>query len=213
MSIVRIEALKALKAVIAAAVPALTADNIIVGQAPSGRTQTYPTLTLGFAALSFEPAQEIESATIGPATDGVVVFNVGAWSGPLQMRIVATTVGERYELEQAVLDCFLAREGAPGVIVTPITSTPDLGDWIAAFELDSSQWIDVDAFDRKLESVITVNAVVPALTVRTHVYEITTLVLGLTEDFDAVFTPSTLTPPAAEVVQIHDDGSITPYTP
>jgi hypothetical protein len=210
MAVVRIEALRALAAQIEAVVPAL-AGKVKAGQASSSVEQTYPTLTLTYGPLTYEPAQELESATIGDPSAGVVVFNVGAHSGPCQLSIVATTVGERMQLEQDVVNVFLAREGAPGVVVVPVTTTPELGDWIAAFELTDDQWIDRDAFDRKLEALIQVNAVIPALVTRTDVYEIDELLLGLSTDFAAA--PTSMTAPSVEVVEIHDDGTITPFTP
>lgn len=210
MAIVRLRALEALGLVIAAAVPAL-AGKVRVGQAPSSVDQTYPTLTIIPANLKFEPHGEAEHATIGDPAAGNVVFNVGVHEGPIQLRIVASTIGERYELEQRVLDVFLKQELRAGILIVPVTTTPDLSTWIAAFELDSDQWIDTEAFDRKLESIIIANGVIPALVARTDVYEIDELVLGLTPDFDTAFTTSTMVPPGVELVQINDDGTISPY--
>ena len=214
MAIVRIEALRALGAVIEAAVPEL-AGNVKVGQAPSSTTQTYPSLTIIPGPLKYEPNQALEQATIGDPAGGVVVFNVGAHSGPIQLRIVATTIGERWTLEQKVADLFLGEPMRPGVVVVPVTSCPDLGDWIAAFEYDGDQWMDMDAFDRKLESLITVNGVIPALVTRTDAYPIETLALGvmtgITVDFDKPITTDTMVPPAVEVVQINEDGTVSAY--
>jgi hypothetical protein len=210
VSVVRIEALRALAAVIEAAVPAL-AGKVKTAQQPPGVEQTYPTLTIVPGPLTYEPAQELVSATIGDPSLGNVIFNVGAHSGPIQLRLVASTIGERWTLEQAIANVFLGQELRPGVLVVPVTTNADLGDWIAAFEYTSDQWEDAAAFDRKLESLITVNGIIPALVARTPVYEIDTLVLGLTEDMTTTFTPTTMVPPSVEVVQINADGTIAPY--
>lgn len=210
MGIVRLEALRSLAARIEAAVPAL-AGKVKCGQAPAGTEQTYPTLTIIPGTLKYEPHQEAEHATIGDPALGNVVYNVGAHHGPVQLRIVATTVGERMQLEQDVANFFLAQELRPGIVITEVTTCPELGNWVAAFEYESDQWINVDAFDRKLESLILVNAVIPALVARTGVYEIDELVLGVTADFDTAFTTDTMVPPGVELVLINQDGTIEPY--
>lgn len=212
MSATRIEALRALGAVIAAAVPEL-AGKVKVGQAPSGVDQTYPTLTLiPPGPLKYEPAQALEHATIGEPSDGVVAFNVGTISGPLQLRLVATTIGERYALEEKVSRVFFAELLRPGVVVVPVTSMADeLGEWIASFEYASDQWIDADAFDRKLESLVIVEAIIPVIVVRTGIYEIDEFVFGFTTDLETEFTADTMIPPGVETVRINQDGTISPY--
>jgi hypothetical protein len=218
MAVVRVEALRALAAAIETAVPAL-AGKVKVGQQPSNVEQTYPTLTLVPARWKFEPHQESVHATIGDAADGNVVFNVGAHAGIVQLRIVATTPGERYELEQRVIDVLLGQEGRPGVFVVPVTAIASLSSWIAAFEYEADSWNDGFAFDRKLESLIELNAIVPALVARTGVYEIDELVLGLeiAADLDALpdLPPDTEISDVAgvEVVVIDEDGNLSPYVP
>lgn len=209
-AVVSVEAFRALGALIAAAVPELVGKINPTGQVESSRVQTYPTLTFVPGQLKFEPHQAIEHATIGDPDDGIVVFHVGERSGPLQLRIVATTPGERWTLEQRVLDAFSSQEGREGVLVVDVTAIPGLGDWTASFELDNDQWQDAGAFDGKHESIVVVNAIVPVLVVRTGVYEIDDLVLGLTSNFAKVFTSSTMVPPDVEVIQIHEDGTISP---
>lgn len=212
MSVVRIEALKALGAVIEAAVPALV-GRVKIGQQPAGVEQIYPTLTLELGTLKYQPFDEYEHATIGDPSDGNVVFNVGEWGGPLLMRLVATTVGERYELEDKITNVFLAQELRRGVRVVQVTANPELSNWLAAFELESTQWVDSEAFDRKLGSLLVMNAQLPALVTRAGVYEIDELVLGITSDFTTAFTTATMVPPGVELVQINEDGTIEPWSP
>jgi hypothetical protein len=210
MAIVRLEAFKSLAARIESAVPALV-GKVKCAQAPSSTEQTYPTLTIIPGTFKYEPHQESEHATIGDPADGNVVFNVGAHSGPVQLRIVATTIGERMSLEQSVTNFFMSQEMRPGIVITEVTACAELGRWIAAFEYDSDQWVDIEAFDRKLESLVIVNGIVPALVARTEVYEINELVLGMTADFDTTFTTDTMVPPVVELVLINEDGTISPY--
>lgn len=212
MCVVRISCFEALRDLIATRVPEL-AGKIKIGQQPANVDQTYPTLTITAAKLPFEPQQEDVHATIGDPADGVVVYNVGDFIGAVQLRIVATSPSERYLLEQKVQNVFFARAGSPGVIVVEVTACPDLDDFIASFELESTQWIDVAAADRKYESAITTNAIIPALVTRTDEYEIDDLVLGFTTDFATSFVSDTMQPPKVEVVLVNEDGTIEPYTP
>jgi hypothetical protein len=210
MAIVLLEWMKSLAARIEAAVPELV-GKVKTEQQPAGVEQVYPTLTITHGTLKFEPFGEFEHATIGDPSLGNVVFNVGERSGPVQLRIVATTPGERMLLEQKVTNLFLSQERRAGILVCEVTACPELGNWLAAFEYDSDQWINVDAFDRKLESLIIVNGILPALVARTAVYEIGDLVLGLTADFTTEFTSTMV--PGVEVVKINDDGTIEPWMP
>lgn len=211
MSVVRLEAFRALERLIACEIPELE-GRICTGQAPSGEVQEYPHLVIDPGTLSYEPQQSLESATL---PGGRVVFNVGAHSGPVQLRLMATSVGERAELEQRVLDVFLGQVddagfGRPGVIALPVTWCADLGHWTASFELDDDTWNDAKAFERKLESIITTRCVLPALATRCGAYSIRDLRLGITQDMDTTITPTTMVPPAVEVVRVNEDGTLTP---
>lgn len=205
MCVVRIEVLRTLADIITSAIPELN-GHVCTGIAPSGEIQGYPSLTLLPGPMRYEPFQALESATIGDPAQGVVVFNVGCHYGPLQMILAASSIGERWTIEQKIIDMFLSRPGGPGVIVVPVNSCPDLGQWVAAFELESDQWVDTNAFDRIYQSTITCNEIVPALTTRRDAYEIRQLVLG---------TDASLHPPTSDVelVLIASDGSISPYVP
>jgi hypothetical protein len=214
MPVVKIDALTNLAAALATAVPALVAKTpITIQQAPSAVMEAFPNCAIIIPGkLLFDPAQRLMQQDLG---NNVVVFNVGAHEGPIQIRITTNTTLERAQLEQAVMDLFMGSAGTtaarPGVLPIEIVST-DLVDWVAAFEYEDSMWNDTRAQEREYESVITVNAVIPALTVQSSVYDIDTLKLGFTEDFTTVSTPDNFGPPFAEVVQINQDGSITPVT-
>ncbi len=202
-AVVKLTALQALATALATAIPAL-AGKIIVQQAPSNVDETFPNLTIILAGkMTYEPHQRLLQADLG---SNVVVYNVGSHSGPLQLRLVATSLKERATLEDAIERLATSREGGPGVIVVPVTDS-DAVPWVAAFEYEDSQWMDQRALEREYESVMTFNAIVPALTTTTE-YEIDTLILGLTQDMTTAFTPSTFAPPAVELVSINADGSI-----
>jgi hypothetical protein len=209
--IVRIEAFRALERLLACEIPELD-GHICTGQSPAGEIQEYPSLTIDPGRLTYEPHQALEVAKLPGAR---AIYNVGSHDGPVSLRLVATSVGERWTLEQKVLDVFLSQLdeegfGRPGVLVVPVSGCSNLSRQVATFELDEDEWNDARAFDRRYESVITLRASLPALATRCGVYTIHDLRLGLTADMATAFTPSTMVPPAVEVVRVEEDGTMTP---
>ncbi len=204
MAIVKLEALTALAAAIATAVPAL-AGKITIHQSVPSKIETFPNLAIVLSGrMVFDPHQRALHEDLG---GNVVVWNVGAHEGPVQWRVTASTAIERSTLEAALIDFAMSRVGSPGIVVVPVTASALLSAWVAAFEYEDSTWMDQRALEREYESVITLNAIIPAL-VTDSAYEITTLLLGLTGDFDTTFTPDTFS--SIGLVQINDDGTITP---
>lgn len=204
MAIVKLDALTGLQAAIIAAVPTL-ANKVTVHQAVPAKVESYPNVAIVMAQrLAFDPKQRAMQADLGNNT---VVWNVGAHEGPIQLRITATSSLERQTLDAALTDWLLGAPLAAGVRTVAVTSAPSI-PWVAAFEYSDAQWFDY-ALEREYESVITLNAVIPALVTETPVYDITHLILGLTEDMSTTFTPSTAIPPAVELVEINQDGTIT----
>lgn len=205
MSVVKLLALSNLKDAIAAAVPAFR--SITVQIEPSPVLEAFPNLEIIIGnALEFQPDQRELQADLG---NNAVVWNIGNWYGPIQLRICTTSPRERWVIEQAVTDYLMSRPGSPGVVVVPVTESPQL-TWAAAFEYDSVQLFDQRAQERQYETAIIVNAMIPILVTETPVYQIDHLFCGLTEDMVSHFTPSTAVPPAVEIVEIHEDGTITP---
>jgi hypothetical protein len=209
VAVVKTQSIEAFAAAIATAIPAL-AGKITVHQEVPATIEKYPNLAIILSsAMAFEPAQQLMHADLGNNT---VVYNVGAFEGPIQLRIVATSRKERYALGAAIENWMLSREGSPGVQVVKVidVDNPSTLSWVAAFEMDSELWDDSAAMTREYEAVATLNAVLPALVTRTPVYTIETLVLGVTSNFSTSFTPSTFGPPDVELVTINQDGTISP---
>lgn len=211
MAVVKIDALTNLAAAIGAAIPALVAKiPIAIQQAPSAVMDQFPNAELILPGkLIYDPAQRLEQQDLG---GGNVVWNVGAHEGPLQIRITCNTTIERATFEQQVIDLFNQIEGSPGILPISITSS-DAIQWLAAFEYEDSQWSDVNAQSREYEAIITCNAVIPALVTTPGTQVIDTLVLGFTNDTTDSITLSNFGPPLVELVQVNQDGSITPFTP
>ena len=210
MSIVRIKALEALGALIASAVPELQ-GHVCVGIAPPGEFEALPNVSIEPTTWEFLPEQEDEQRTL---PGNRVVYRVGEHACACVISVVTASIAKRWEIEAAVLDLFLRAKHPltghrqPGVIVAPVTACPELGQWIASFELESDAWNESYALDRRYESRITINAHIPALIVDSPIYTINELILGLTQDMQTTFTPATAIPPAVELVVINEDGSI-----
>lgn len=206
MAIVKLLAMQNLQAAIAAAMPGAFA-SITVQIEPSAILEQFPNLEIILPGrMMYEPDQRDLQADLGNNT---VVWNIGLHTGPVQLRVVASTSLERFALEQALVNFLMSRPGSPGVIVVAVTESAQLS-WAASFEYEDSQLFDQRAQERQYESAITVNASIPVLVTETPVYDVNSLILGLTGDFVTHFTPSTAIPPVVELVEIHEDGTITP---
>jgi hypothetical protein len=204
MAVVRLEAMRGLRAAIECAIPDLH-DHICVGQAPPDHLKKWPNLAIDPGRWRYEPDQEMEHHEFGADR---VVFNVGRHDAAVVLRLGAQMIGQRAELEQRLIDLFLADEHRPGILLTPITSCAELGEFVAAWALDEDEWQDDDAIERHHFSVVTLSATIPALVTRCGIYRINDLRLGLA-DFGVTADPATFGT-VAEVVRINEDGTITP---
>lgn len=214
MSVVRIEALRALAALIELRIPEL-AGHVCPGTPPSSENEHIPNLSIQPGKWRFEPGQRDEHAVL---PGNVVVYDVGDHEAPCVLSILAATPAQRWILEDKVLELFRSSKhdsgfDLAGVLVFQVAACPELARWVCSFELDSDEWIDTLALERRYESRIVVTATIPALTIDRPVYTIQQLILGVTEDRTSTFTPATAIPPAVELVTINDDGTISPYTP
>jgi hypothetical protein len=214
MSVVRLCALEALSEVLVEAIPELD-GQVCIGVPPNTHEQTYPSMTINPVRWKFQP-EEIEELDMG--SSGLSVRRVGTHEGMIQIRVLATTPGQRDELASRVVDVFAGFEDEdgcphPGTILARVTECGAV-PWTACFDLDRDEWINQRAFESKYEALIEVDAAIPALVTKPGVYSIQTLQLGFTSDFTTTYSASTMLASAAvEVVQINEDGSLEPYDP
>lgn len=213
MSIVRVCALEALAEYLVSQVPELV-DRVCVGVPPNSHDQTYPSMTINGVRWTFEPGEQEELDLPHPST---TVRRVGHHEGTVQIRILAATDGERDELSEAVIAAFRGFEDEdgwphPGTILSRVTDC-GLVPWTACWDLDRDEWLNLRAFESLYESLIEVNARVPALVTKEGVYKVETLALGLTSDFTTTPSADMMIPPAVELVEINEDGTIQPYAP
>jgi len=211
MAVLRYEALRLLAACISDAVPALR-GKICAGPAESPKKLTFPSLSLLPVSFKFMPDQAAEPYQLGdPDTtvhvDGKVLLNVGRHEGLIQLRLGAQTARLRAELEEQILAVFLGRPGSPGVLVTAV---PQCHNATVAWELDTDEWVNERAFDKKWYSLMTITAQLPALVTRGSVYTIEELRITLTDDLSL---PIAQVPAdQQETIDVAQDGTITPAT-
>jgi len=203
--VVKIEGLRALARALEAKVPELI-GQIRVGQAPPGKPQTWPSVTLipvgRWQHILYGAAHPIRSLP-GHRT----VFDCGYHQVSVQIIVAGVSYEARAELAEEVALVFRgADELRPNVLVTPITACVQLGDTFATFVLEGEEWDDTEAMARNFEDTLDVTATFPALSVDV-VPTINQLLLGLSDRSPA---PTAFDDPSVEVVQINDDGSISP---
>jgi len=199
MSTVKLPALQSLAAHIGCEIPELS-GNVCPFPGPSKRTQ-YPYLYIKLAGmLEFEPQQERIQYEIGPTA---CVYEHGHHVGRIKLILGATSQYQRMELEEKVLNLFLSREGAPGVLLTDVVYCEKY-NWQASWLLDGHMWDQGGITESRFNSEINVDAAIPALTTRDGLYSIDELKLVL--DLDQVGDP--VIGPSQTVLVIGEDGSL-----
>lgn len=198
MAVIRLEAYRALAKAIEDGVPELAGR--ISPWAPNDAAAR-PKLSIIPISRRFNPDQAEEVHDAGPTT---VILDVGDFEALVQMRLEHDTPELRTELEEKILAVFLEREGSPGILVTPVLTAPQFGEFVASWELEDDEWTDDLAFNNEYESLITITGHIPALVTRRGAYRIRDLQLGLGGP------GADWTDPSVEVVRVADDGTITP---
>lgn len=210
-SLVRIEALRALGALFELRIPEL-AGHVCVGVAPSSETEELPNLSIQPTQWSYDPNMAEEVIAL---PGNRLVYNVGYHEAACVISIMTATLGERWVIEAKVLNLFLSTAHPltgfhmPGVIVLQVTACPELSAWSCSFDLDTDEWVDTLALDRRYESRIQISAEIPALIVDSAVHTIEQLVLAVQQLPPA---PS-IADLGIELVTINSDGTVQPFTP
>lgn len=210
--VIRIEALEAFAKLVESRIPEL-AGRVCAGQAPSSEMEEVPN-------LSIEPTRwmyDMDDAAITATLPGnVVVYDVGVHRASCVISIVTSSTSQRAVLEAKVLDLFLGAVDplgfrTPGTLTISVSDCPEVGRWTSTFELDSDQWVEMYALDRRYESRIVCDVEIPALTVARPVYQIRDLMLGVVSEPPAGADPR----PIVDLAIINPDGtlSISPVTP
>lgn len=201
-SSIKMAACTALQAALQAALPGVT---VTVPQAAFNKDVVYPSIAIVPGQFNYDSNfQEHEQDT---TVTGQLLVSVGDFEGTVELRLAAQNQFQRQELEEQVLQVFLATEGAPGMLITQtpavkVGGVQYLYQAIAAFEWDQRAWREEMVFNDERYSYLTLNAAFPALASR-QAYTIETLVLAIGHDLEDETVDYE--------VQINSDGSMTPY--
>jgi hypothetical protein len=210
-TVVRTCALESLAAVVTCSIPELR-EAVCIGAPPSSHEQTYPSLTINAVKWAFRPENIDELRDTPP---GVLIRRVGHHEGMVQLRVLATTTGQRDELSERISKVFEAFEDEdgwphPGVVLTRITEC-GLVPWTASFELDSDEWVNLEAFERKYEALLQVDAFIPALICKIGVLMVETLALSLATSYLGAAGGDPISASATEIVRLTAAGIPVPY--
>lgn len=206
--VVKLEAFNALAAAIEAHAPELR-NHVEVVQVPPDHKLSFPSLAIVPGKLSHHFAQE---GVVAQPTNHSAVVCVGSWEGSLQLRLACATPASRFRLEEALTGTeglFFREEDRPGILLTQVTACPQLGNILAAWDLDDSSWDEEYAFSSQEWSVINLRTVIPALALRDGVYTVNELRFGVTKDFSTPETSAAFDAMPG-IVRVNEDGTITP---
>jgi len=206
MAVVKLEAMNALVAAIVCEVTELR-DRVCIGQADPGHDLGFPHMSLTPIRWKYSMHQAEE--VFDPAPDRVVM-DVGYHTSIVKIEIGATSSYQRMELEQKVTDVFLGQVMSPGIINTPVLTCSELGEFIASWMYDEDEWVNRQAFDQQFYSSMAIDGVVPALVTRGSSHTIEELRCGITHDSSTIDSDNFDTSPLVEVVQVNQDGTISP---
>lgn len=208
MSIVNVKeaALRALGELIQSQVPELQ-ELLCDEQADPGHHLMLPSLAIIPIRWVYNPCNAEEGHEPSPDT---LVMDVGWHEGPVQLILTCETAGQRAELEQKIVNMFLGEELSPGVRVVTVDTIPELGTFYASFDYDEDAWEEGDKFEGRSQSIMRLTGSVPALTTRQDAHPMNTVQTGVLESADDVEIEDNEFPSGTEVVEVAEDGSITP---
>jgi len=206
MRSVRQEALRRLGAEIEAAIPELV-GKVEIHQVPPDYKQGFPKVAIvAGASMRYQARQE---GVVIRTSASTVVVNVGSWATVVQLRLYCATPASRYDLEEKLTSLFWRGENQPGLLLTTVTACPQLGDILASWDIGETDWDDEAAMSSLHYAVLTLNACIPALVVRTGVYSLDEIRLGVTDDFELPATSEAFDTITTKV-SINEDGTVTP---
>lgn len=200
----RFEALIALADFIQLEIPELQ-GRICTGQADPAHRLAVPSLAIDCYRWTYNPSNAEEIFDSG---NDRVVMDVGWHEGNCQLLLNAGTLGERYNLEQKVLDLFLRVPLKPGSIQVQVLTIPELGPFGASFDLNDNEWRDEAVQDGRPRAMLEITGSVPARTTRLEAHKVNQLILGVNESEDAAPTNHDF-PSNTDAVLVNEDGTIT----
>lgn len=178
----RYDALAALADALQEGIPELR--DVCAGIHGPSQKMDYPSVAITATRFTYSPDQETEREG---GSYAVGIFQVGAWEGSIQLRVLAATSAQRYVIQDRISRLFLQREGSPGLLVTDV-ETDEFGEVRCCWEMEQEEWQDEQAFDQIYGATTLVKALIPALFSREDSYLIQRIELGLVSEVSDVST-------------------------
>lgn len=176
----------------------------------------FPAVRVLPGKFTFDPWQEQE---VDDTQATNLFLEVGEFEGNVEIRVSATSKFQREQIEDTILNWFLARAYTPGVQVTTLPPGQTVGGIATtyqancAFSLEDEEWREEMVFAAKRYTFLDVEAWFPALVVRTGVPTIQSLRLAMEADVAADVTVTTPNTSAEEGLLVADDGTTTKLNP
>lgn len=189
---------------LSANIPDLAGKVHTVAPGPEEKA-TFPCATvLATGVMEFEAHNETDVWWDAVVDSGKVLEEVGEFLGTFEIRLYATSPAKREELEQDVIDLFMASPHRPGIIMQSTGNLTVMGAATLysapiAFSLDETEWREEFAWENRRFSFLDVRVEFPALVLQ-DAYTINSLRTAITQDLGSDVPD--------EVVEVQDDGSI-----
>jgi hypothetical protein len=198
----------AIAAYIAGAIPTLA--SVATAQAgPETNFPEGPSVRLMPQITTFEPSNADEVYYTDP-DDGKLVYQVGDFTGIIQLELWTRTKPEREKFEQLILDLFLADPFAPGTLILT-TPTLTIKSYVSLYSaelkvrLDQEDWKEEMSFESHRYTYLELMIDFPALT-SVNAVTMTKIDVDFSSDFEAVITnPNQLA--TDDKIEVQIDGS------
>lgn len=200
----------ALASYISSNIPSLN-GNVATAQSGPETNFATPAVRLMPLLTTFEPSNADEVYYADP-DDGKVVYEVGQFTGMIQLELWCNTKPQRELFEQAILDLFTVDPWAPGTLILS-TPTLTINGYVSLYSaelkvrLDQENWQEELAFEGHRYTFLELTIDYPAMT-SANAVTMTELDIDLSSDFNAVITSSSQLD-ANDKIAVQDDGSTT----
>lgn len=192
-SVIKRRVLEALGEYLTAIVaPDIKSGDVVIEDAGTERPACFPHLVVRQSgSWEFEPSDDDERWS----TQDTHTVEVGDLTGQIELVLGATNQAQREDIEDRILEELWRQTDANGnprrgVLVVQLDgftvgSALNLAPVPVAYVLGKETWDEEQVFERKRFSSLVLDVDMPALVTRTGTYDMTTLVLSLTNDLSS----------------------------
>jgi len=213
MSVIKRRMLEALGEYLTSIVaPEIAAGDVIIGAPGTERAICFPHIAIrAQGPFVFMPFEDDELWT----TTTTQAVSVGTLAGKVEIVLGFTDQVQREVMEDRILHEFYkqaALDGSPrrGVLVVQmgdfeVNAVANLATVPVAYVLGEETWVEEMVFERKRYSNLVLDVDLPAVVIRSPVYDIDALVSAITGDLTSV------DPTLDDQVSIDEDGDVAIY--